>query len=351
MNTVSVEKLAHLTSEKIQIFLRIILVLSIMLTLAYLDSGYLSIEGGMGITILDMFFAVLVMNGIYYLLLFKYPYAYQSLRISVVAVLDILASVYVMYLVGEISIYYTVLLLWYMIGYGLRYGQEIAYIVYATIVLSWLILINSSNFWIENPSFAYSWLITYSILPLYYFHIVSKLKVTLLKLHKEVESSNYQATHDPLTNLPNRTSFEKKLHELSEQNQQFALLFIDLDKFKNINDEYGHHIGDKVLEEFAHRMEDVLSYTARLGGDEFVSIVDYKREDLLREKIQEVLDVIATKCKSTNLILSASIGISLFPKDAKDMYNLKKYSDEAMYEAKKRGKNTFVFYRDMQKEG
>ena len=350
MNDVSIEKVAHLASEKIQIFLRIFLVISIIITLSSLDSNYLSIEGFFHITILEIFIAVLSMNAFYYIFLKRYPYQYQTLRIAVIAILDIVTSTYIMYLVGEVSLYYTVLFLWYMIGYGLRYGKDIAYITYVTILVSWIILINTSTFWSNHTSFAYSWLITYAVLPLYYFHIVNKLKLSLLELHKDVETSNYQATHDHLTNLPNRVSFEQKLIDLQKEKKQFALLFIDLDKFKSINDEHGHHVGDKVLKQFAQRMDHFLPYAARLGGDEFIAIVDYENEINLEKYLEKILKNIRIKCQENGQLISASIGISLYPKDSSNMHILKKKADEAMYEAKKRGKNTFVLYAKIEKE-
>jgi diguanylate cyclase (GGDEF)-like protein len=350
LNGISIEKVAHLASEEIQIFLRIFLIVCVLLTLILLDSNYLNIEGIFHITVLEIFIAVLCMNVLYYIFLKYYPYQFQTLRIAIVAVLDVVASAYIMYLVGEISLYYTVLFLWYMIGYGLRYGKDIAYITYATILVSWVVLIHTSEFWINNSSFAYSWFITYAVLPLYYLQIVNKLKLNLLELHKDIETSHYQASHDHLTNLPNRVSFEKKLNDLQKEKKKFALLFIDLDKFKSINDEHGHHIGDKVLKQFAKKMDQIFPYTARLGGDEFIAIVDYEDEKNLKKYLEQVLKNISIRCQENGQLLSASIGISLFPKDSQNMHILKKKADKAMYEAKKRGKNTYVLYGKMKKE-
>lgn len=350
MNNNSIEEVAYLASEKIQISIRIFLIVSIIITLSFLDSNYLSIEGAFHVTILEIFISVMCINALYYLFLKRYPYQFQRLRIAIIAVLDVVSSTYIMYLVGEVSLYYTVLFLWYMIGYGLRYGKDIAYITYATILVSWLLLINTSEFWINHTSFAYSWFITYAVLPLYYLHIVNKLKLNLLELHKDVETSHYQASHDHLTNLPNRISFEKKLDDLQKEKKEFALLFIDLDKFKSINDEHGHHVGDKVLQQFAQRMDKIFPYAARLGGDEFIAIIDYKDEKNLEKNLDQILKNISVRCKENGQLLSASIGVSLFPKDTSNMHILKKKADEAMYEAKKRGKNTFVLYSKMEKE-
>jgi len=347
MVDVSLKKLAHLKSEKIQIFLRIFLITSVVVTLYLFNSSYLLLRVNEYITILDIFLAVIALNILYYLFIFQYPFLLQSVRIGVIAVLDVVSSVYIMYLVGDVSEYYTVLLLWYMLGYGLRYGKEVAYIVYVSILLSWYLLITHSPFWIENASSAYSWFIAYAILPLYYFHIVNSLKEDLLSLEKNLEKNRHFATHDTLTNLPNRHSFEKKLLESTENLKQFALLFIDLDEFKNVNDKFGHHIGDKVLQAFSKKILSAENYTARLGGDEFVAIIEYDSLEALEHKVKALVKTINMKCDFKEITLSGSVGVSLFPYDAKNIYDLKKKSDVAMYEAKKRGKNRSVFYKNM----
>jgi len=349
MNNASLEELAHLKSEKSQILLRFFVVLSIVFTLSYYDSHYLDIEVNEYIDILDIFILFLILNFLNYLTLLKYPYKYQFYRITIAAGSDVVASAYVMYLVGDVSLYYTVLFLWYMIGYGLRYGKRVAYIVYFIVLASWITLINTSEFWIEHSAFAYSWLITYAILPPYSFHLVHKLQRTVLDLHKGIEKSRYQATHDPLTKLPNRTSFEKKLLTMANEVEKFALLFIDIDEFKKINDNHGHHIGDSVLQEFAYRVSSFKYYTARLSGDEFVTLIEYTNVENLKEKVAKILKKINQRCQIDDIKLSASIGVSLFPKDSRDLSELKKKSDYAMYKSKNSGKNTFVFYDEINK--
>ena len=174
------------------------------------------------------------------------------------------------------------------------------------------------------------------------------------KLQKQTELLNHQAYHDHLTNLPNRMLFDDRLIQsianAKRHNESFALLFIDLDNFKEINDTLGHHIGDKVLQLMSKklstcvRVEDSLS---RLGGDEFTIILqNIKSSSTAAEVVQKLIDVINKKLTINNheIYLSASIGISLFPKDSSDKNDIIKFADSAMYKAKENGKNNYQFY-------
>lgn len=162
------------------------------------------------------------------------------------------------------------------------------------------------------------------------------------------------AQHDALTDLPNRSLFidrMKQAVERVERNERhFAVLFIDLDKFKNINDTLGHQYGDKVLIDVAHRLRKLLraeDSVCRLGGDEFaVLLVDLAQEyDALKVtmKIHESLST-PYECDGIVMHVTPSIGISCCPRDGKDVQVLLKKSDIAMYRAKKQGRNGYHFY-------
>jgi diguanylate cyclase (GGDEF)-like protein/PAS domain S-box-containing protein len=174
------------------------------------------------------------------------------------------------------------------------------------------------------------------------------------RLKEESKKLAHLAHHDTLTNLPNRTLFRDRLSQtiLSSQrhNSQFALLFIDLDQFKKINDSLGHHIGDLILIEASKRLRESIrdeDTLARLGGDEFTIIL---------KDIQNVNDVshIASKIvenmkkeitvEDRTLFISSSIGISLYPQDTTDDHDLIKFADTAMYKAKEEGRDNFQYY-------
>ena len=168
------------------------------------------------------------------------------------------------------------------------------------------------------------------------------------------ERIQYLATHDSLTGLPNRVMFAELLaHVLAgsrRNGRRFAVLFIDLDRFKFINDSLGHEAGDALLREVARRLKESLrasDIVARLGGDEFVMLLqDLHGADeagtIARKLLSAVIKPIelnGQECRVT-----ASIGISLFPDDAPDETSLMTHADLAMYHAKEEGKNNFQFY-------
>jgi len=340
----------HVKNEKIQIGLRIIIIFLIIISLNKLNTTIFYINANISISIFNFMLFVIVCNLVYYILIKKFPYSYQKERVSLIAVMDVFASVFVMSFVDDLSAYYAVLLLWYSVGYGMRYGKVLGYITYISVLVSWIFLITTNQYWIDNSNFAIGWLIAYTILPLYYFKLVAELKSYIKQLHTNVDNSKFQAAHDILTQLPNRLLFNQKLDYFISVNKKFALFFIDLDGFKSINDEFGHLIGDGVLIEASKRMTNLNNFIARISGDEFVSIVEYDNMNELKDVAQNYSKSINIKCKKINIELSASIGVACFPTDANNAYELKKNADEAMYYAKTNGKNRFYFYSDIRKE-
>jgi diguanylate cyclase (GGDEF)-like protein/PAS domain S-box-containing protein len=169
------------------------------------------------------------------------------------------------------------------------------------------------------------------------------------------EKMAHQAQHDSLTNLPNRSLLNDRITQaigLAERhNSELALLFIDLDNFKHINDSLGHCIGDQLLQAVALRLctcvrsSDTVS---RMGGDEFVVLLsqNHSAEDAAHtaEKILESLAV-AFVIAQQQLFITASIGISTYPNDAKTAQDLINNADTAMYQAKEEGRNNYQFFR------
>ncbi len=162
------------------------------------------------------------------------------------------------------------------------------------------------------------------------------------------------ATHDALTGLPNRLLLTERLHQAianaKRLGERVAVLFIDLDGFKNVNDTLGHRIGDELLREAGHRLQGALresDFLARLGGDEFMIVIELTGggEDAgtVADKLLELLRL-PTRIERHDLRVSASIGISLFPDDADGPEALLKNADVAMYRAKELGKNTYQFF-------
>ncbi len=179
---------------------------------------------------------------------------------------------------------------------------------------------------------------------------VTERKKMLLALNKQKEDLFYQANYDALTQLPNKTMLLKELEKRIKNKMSMALLYMDLDRFKDINDSLGHDIGDKVLEIVAQRLKGQLKggdFIARLGGDEFVIILDKlsdKDEIIYRvKKIQNSIKK-SLSIETMTLYTTASIGISLCPQNDINIKNLLKFADTAMYQAKEKGNGYCQFY-------
>jgi diguanylate cyclase (GGDEF)-like protein/PAS domain S-box-containing protein len=172
---------------------------------------------------------------------------------------------------------------------------------------------------------------------------------------KMSEERIYHLAHyDVLTGLPNRTSFhtefENALIHAQRHGSQVALLFLDLDHFKLINDASGHPAGDDLLKQVARRLEDTVrreDTVARLGGDEFTVLLhDIGCSDDAGRVAQKIMQQLAApfRLENAELVVTASIGVSVFPRDGDDVSTLLKNADTAMYRAKEQGRNNCQFF-------
>ncbi len=176
--------------------------------------------------------------------------------------------------------------------------------------------------------------------------------VTESKLNQE--KLEHLANHDPVTNLPNRLLLNDRLRQmmLSAQRNRgiVAVVLVDLDHFKLINDTFGHNCGDQLLQTMAHRMLACVrenDTVVRLGGDEFVLLLSgVGRGEAISQVTQRVLNAIArpSQIEGRELSVSCSMGVSIFPRDGRDVQTLLKNADTAMYKAKEFGRNNFQFY-------
>ena len=169
------------------------------------------------------------------------------------------------------------------------------------------------------------------------------------------EHHRYLAEHDFLTDLPNRVLFLDRLHQAlasaRRKQTKVAVMFVDLDRFKGINDSFGHHVGDAVLKEVAARLTGCVrgvDTVSRQGGDEFVVILaDIGGADQAAHVAGSVMQAVAQPVQygdGLKLSLSVSIGISLYPDDGDDLDTLLRHADVAMYHAKQTGRNAFSFF-------
>ncbi len=199
--------------------------------------------------------------------------------------------------------------------------------------------------------------------------LISKVRVFLdlwslrFGLEQEVEQRRaaehrveHLATHDPLTNLPNRRGLYEELNELIYRSKRYryssAVIYVDLDGFKNVNDHFGHEAGDRLLTRVANNFKKIVRQTdsvARIGGDEFIVLItDINSDNTLITKIESLLYEASqpVKFKGHNISVGASIGIALYPEHGEDAETLLHHADQAMYQAKNHGKNTFRFFTE-----
>ncbi|MFG0408242.1 putative bifunctional diguanylate cyclase/phosphodiesterase [Pseudomonas sp. FYR_11] len=185
----------------------------------------------------------------------------------------------------------------------------------------------------------------------------ARLEVRTAELARSLTLANQELTqlalHDTLTDLPNRTlladRIEQAIARVAEQGGCFALMFIDLDGFKPVNDAFGHHIGDLLLKAVAARLRGHLhsqDTLARIGGDEFVLLVQLQEPDDAMDVAVKQVNLVSRpfRVAEHDLQLSASLGIVLYPGNGQDQHELLRNADAAMYHAKSAGKNGYRFF-------
>ena len=184
----------------------------------------------------------------------------------------------------------------------------------------------------------------------------------ITRLKQSQDELDYLAHHDPLTGLPNRLLFQDRLlyaiGRATREHQQLAVMFIDLDRFKNVNDTLGHHVGDELLEQVAGALHACLregDTLARLGGDEFIVLLENVDGSYGAGQVATKMMALFEQpfnVAGHELFSTGSIGIALFPGDGQEPNLLVRNADVAMYQAKSRGRNGYRFYApEMDGEG
>ena len=191
------------------------------------------------------------------------------------------------------------------------------------------------------------------IISVFDLRLQDRTAVLTSSLNNATEELTYLALHDNLTKLPNRVLLEDRLYQAIQtarrEWQQFAVMYLDLDGFKAVNDAFGHHVGDALLVEVAVRIQTNIrahDTLARIGGDEFVLVTDAEDPNDVASIAQKLLEVIRSpyQIEGHELLLSTSIGISMFTDAEQRQHELLMNADAAMYHAKSLGRDRFCFF-------
>jgi diguanylate cyclase (GGDEF)-like protein len=334
-------------SEHAQAIIRIVIASMIWLYLLFINStGKLTADQHHAIFVVSYF--ILAAVGLFALIVI-WPQALPPRRFLGMA-LDFGAASYLMYVLEDKALPFFAVYLWVVIGNGLRYGLRYLYVAMAVSILSFTVAFTVSAYWRAQWGFSVGLLIGLVALPLYFSSLLKQLSRQHNELKKLYELTARHATHDSLTGLPNRKHFHDHLADTitsaKRDKQIFAVLYLDLDGFKAINDALGHAAGDQVIENTARRLEQCVrkgDMVARVGGDEFVVLLrDIDTIDVAKvaEKIIKILSDSFT-IAAEPLYITTSIGVASYPHDGEDASALIHSADSAMYEAKRSGKNGY----------
>lgn len=295
--------------------------------------------------------SITVLSIYIYIFVSKFPDRFIRVRKSILIIADMIVLTEVILLFGKDSVFFLPFYVLIVMWNGLKLGLFYFYISILGAGISWGILLISSDFWQKHNDILASFAITTLIIPLFYLRFITRIHQENHKLSSTLSQVTKDAFHDSLTGLMNRKSYDKVLKERFELKEPFALFFIDLNKFKSINDTYGHDAGDDVLIEVSKRLKSVMSedeYLFRLGGDEFV-IISKKKPAFIKKFVEKIeQNVIGPHLVGTHSVrIELSIGIVIYPDDTRDGINLPKFADEAMYKAKKDPNVHHKFYNEI----
>jgi diguanylate cyclase (GGDEF)-like protein len=263
--------------------------------------------------------------------------------------IDIGATTYALYNLGEISTPVYGVYLFNACGNGFRFGTRYLYLSSALSIVGFTFVLATTEYWQSHLTLGIGLLIVLFVIPMYFASLVRQLHTALAHMRT-------MATHDALTGLPNRHSFYEHLHhatKLAEQNNTpFAVVFVDLDGFKPINDALGHSVGDAVLKSVARRLEqsvrkhDVIS---RYGGDEFVLILTHIQKNEVPSVAHKIISTIALPYEAggKTVSLTSSVGIATYPDSGHTVDELVAHADAAMYRSKRAGRNSFCLDEEL----
>jgi diguanylate cyclase len=284
------------------------------------------------------------------MMIFIHPEA-SPVRRSIGMIFDFTGVSIVLHFLGQTGLVFIFIYLWVIVGNGLRYGQRSLFESMLLGVFFYVLMVANTPYWRNDIYLALGYLVCMIVLPLYFYSILKKLNISNAELAKLADKLQIMAMHDSLTGLPNRALFQESLeHALSmaqRRQERLAVLFIDLDGFKEINDTHGHQSGDVVLKTIASRLLALVrksDLVARFAGDEFMVLlnnVNQKKVNIVAHKLISEISASIVIADRT-LDVTASIGIAVYPESGTTAAEIMAKADTAMYHCKQQGKNRMM---------
>ncbi len=305
----------------------------------------------------QILFIRLVLGGLvlvtmlHYILVIRYPNIFVVYRKNILILLDLTVLTFLIMMLEKYGLYFLPFYIIIVMQSSLSFGIQYFYTSILSAVISWVSLLIYSDYWRVHYDIIATFAMTTLLIPFFYLKFITRVHEQNIKLEEMLSETKHDANHDPLTSIANRKVYKEVIQNRLKEKEFFSLLFIDLDKFKAINDTYGHHIGDGVLKEVSKRLINSIDsndFLARLGGDEFVIIS--KRKKVFLVKFLENLEknVIGEHTiHGVEVYIDMSIGISFYPDDGTTEASLTKHADDAMYIAKKTPDVNYKFYTDI----
>lgn len=264
--------------------------------------------------------------------------------------IDLGTTTYAIYILSDVATPFFGMYLFNACGNGFRFGTRYLFLSSTLGVAGFTFVLINSQYWIAHRTMGIGLLIVQIVIPMYFASLVRQL-------HAALERMRTMANHDALTDLPNRHSFYERLRHtlrIAEQNNvPFAVVFVDLDGFKPINDALGHTAGDAVLKSVANRLKLCMrkyDVVARFGGDEFVIILTDTSKVAITLVIRKIITTVAKPYELDGKLvtLTSSAGVAVYPDDGRSVDELIACADTAMYRSKRAGKNCFCIDDEME---
>jgi len=301
----------------------------------------------------DIIFSYFLFSLPYCIFIYFYPNNFPWRKYFIIFA-DIAALSVVTNLLGVAGATIYPLYIWIVIANGLRFGLRFLHYASAVAIAGFSFAVITSDAWLAQIELAVGLGLAMMIMPFFFLTLLKQLNNTNRLLENKIRETEYMATHDPLTDLPNRLYLEQKIHsaisEPIKNNHQLAVFFIDVNSFKSINDSLGHIAGDQLIKQFSERLAMCLRSSdilARLSGDEFMMLLDSKQAHSYASNVAERLMNNANGHYNINgheIFVSFSVGIAHFPEDGNDVETLVKNADTALHYAKKQSKSSYRFY-------